>query len=187
MRGVFSILLLFATCANAQFTVHLKIFSVADSLPVDNIALILDYRGMIKTDSTGLATINSKINQARITYQMDGVVKFDTILSIRKGNDTVSLYVPFNFDSELARQDIARNNMQFYCGSGVIVAMYSATDKEFEKTFNIQYEIMGCTPTMSSEKSVAYNRTIASYLDKKYGRYWRQKVRRDVHGVTYRW
>lgn len=65
---------------------------------------------------------------------------------------------------------------------GGIVSTYIKGQEVFEKKYGIVYRDFGCV--MPSDISIEdYNKVVASFMDKKYGKGWRKEVRKDVKGI----
>jgi len=81
----------------------------------------------------------------------------------------------------LAKMDIGRKQIKFLLRGG-IVSTHVKGQEVFEEKFGITYADFGCI--MPVNLSIAdYNKTIASYLDQRYGKSWRKEVRKDVIGI----
>ena len=90
--------------------------------------------------------------------------------------DTTKIY-----SIKLAQTDIRKGNIKFLLQGG-IVSTYKKGQEVFEKKYKLKYSDMGCV--IPNNLSIAdYNKTIALYMDKKFGIGWRVGVRRDVMGI----
>jgi esterase/lipase superfamily enzyme len=115
-----------------------------------------------------------------------GHLGFDTILKVKSNSDTVRFYAIKNIDSVAALYDLSKGKITFYCHDFNSLAPMgkSEHDKLFEKAYDIKYIIIGCIVPGSKSQKASYNRTVALYLDEKYGTGWRKLVRHDVTGVA---
>jgi len=82
---------------------------------------------------------------------------------------------------KLAMADVKAGNLKFLLRGG-IVTTYKKGQEVFEKKYRLKYYDFGCI--MPADISINdYNKTIAGYLDKKFGLSWRKEVRKDVVGI----
>jgi hypothetical protein len=141
-------------------------------------------RNYAQTDSNGIFYFTISKRKMRLTTGHYCGNKTDTIIKAGKTNPDITIYSPcWYYPSAWALKDISNNALQFICGMGEAPLNMTANDTAFEKEFGLKYEITGCMyPPF--EIAISYNRTIAEYLDKKFGTIWRKKVRPDVYGVT---
>lgn len=60
-------------------------------------------------------------------------------------------------------------------------AFYS-NQNQFEEKYRITYQLYNCTD--ENEKCIKkYNKQVLQYLNRKFGRDWKRKVRQDVYGL----
>ena len=62
---------------------------------------------------------------------------------------------------------------------GGIAPIYIKGQEEHEKKFEFEYYDYGCTPEMET-CSKSYSLQVFEYFDRKYGKSWRNHVRKDV-------
>lgn len=114
---------------------------------------------------------------------MKNIIIFFLILSITsvvKGNVVLSDTIQSS-SLKLAQRDINKGNIKFIIQSG-IVSGYKKGQQLFEKKYKIKYSDLGCV-IPKNLSIVDYNKTVAIYMDKKYGLGWRVDVRKDVAGI----
>ncbi|MBB6240241.1 hypothetical protein HDC90_004909 [Pedobacter sp. AK013] len=85
------------------------------------------------------------------------------------------------YSIKLANADLKNGRVKFLIQGGFAPVYYKGQEL-FEKKYNITYYEFGCV--MPSDISIKhYNKVVASFMDKKYGKGWRKEVRRDVQGI----
>ncbi len=85
------------------------------------------------------------------------------------------------YSIKLANADLKNGTVKFLLRGG-IVSIYVKGQEVFEKKYGIAYRDFGCVmPVNISIED--YNKVVASFMDKKYGKDWRKEVRRDVQGI----
>lgn len=85
------------------------------------------------------------------------------------------------YSIKLANTDLKNGSVKFLLRGG-IVSTYVKGQEVFEKKYGIVYRDFGCV--MPANISIEdYNKVVASFMDKKYGKGWRKEVRRDVQGI----
>lgn len=123
---------------------------------------------------TGLQNGKYHINNAHY--------KLDTLLIV--ANQSIEPFIielnVCEVDTEQALQDIMQSKVKLLLAGG-IAPIYYQGQEQFEKKYHIQYYDYGCTPP-NRKCIIAYNRTISKFLDKQYGKRWRNEVRKDVIG-----
>src|SRR6185312_1497613 len=86
-----------------------------------------------------------------------------------------------NLNADLAKHDIEKSIPKIFVTCGLTYTEETG-QKAFEKMFGIKYVIYSCmSPPEDSMK--AYNQVVFSYLDTKYGKSWRKKIRKNVVGL----
>ena len=85
-------------------------------------------------------------------------------------------------DDRTALEDINNGNIQFLLSGGIAPVVYKS-DKKFGRKYGVSFYEFGCE-VVAEESLVRYNSVIAEYLDKKYGKKWRKKVRDDIVGIN---
>lgn len=135
-----------------------------------------------KIDSLGYFSITLK-DSANITLVVDcgldgmavKTVSFaDTLIIFSIKTDCNDYY-----NVERAKKDIEKNDIYLLCHLGYATYKFSDADTVFEKKYSIKYYTFADEPIMS-DCMWLYNKTIAEYLDKKFGEEWRKEVRWDV-------
>jgi len=159
-----------------------QILSIVDSTPIINFHFRVDKKKLDKTDSLGLFFISTEKSKVRLST-IFGIYGFDTTFK-NSNNDNIKLYTVQNYDSTLANFDIRHNRFRLFCGVSFAPLAPMPSDKVFENNYYTSYFIVGDFLPSSIEHMTAYNKVIAQYLDKTYGKEWISKVRPDVLGVT---
>lgn len=183
MRQLFYLMTVFVSFTSfGQNVFKGQILSIVDGSPVTNFDFRVDKKEFGTTDSSGFFSITTRKNKVRLST-IFGIYGFDTTLK-NSNNHDLKLYTVQNYDSTLADYEIRQNKYRFFCGRAVAPLAPMPSDKDFEKQYNTSYYIIGDYLPSSIEKMTAYNKVVADYLDKKYGKEWRTKVRPDVLGVN---
>jgi hypothetical protein len=158
-----------------------QILSIVDSTPIANFHFRVDNDKNGKTDKSGCFLITSTKKKIRLATIFD-LYGFDTTLHHHE-NGKVTLYTVDTYDSALAEFEIKRNRFRLFCGISFAPMATSSFDNDFQKQYNTTYYIVGdflpCSPT----EMASYNKVIARYLDKHFGKSWRKKIRPDVLGI----
>lgn len=81
---------------------------------------------------------------------------------------------------KLAETDLDNGIQVLFLQSGIAPVTYT-TDELFENKYKVYYYEFGCiSPEHSFVK--AYNNQVFIFLDKKFGKDWRKKIRKDIIG-----
>lgn len=81
---------------------------------------------------------------------------------------------------KLAKTDLDNGILVLFLQSGIAPVTY-ITDEIFENKYKVYYYEFGCTsPEHSLVKT--YNNQVFIFLDKKFGKGWRKKIRKDIIG-----
>ena len=83
------------------------------------------------------------------------------------------------FDAKKAETDWNNGNPRLLLFGSIAPIANSKSDIRFENKYKIKYYDFGCTPP-AMDCLKLYNERIFELMDKKYGKIWRQKVRKDV-------
>ncbi|NMN36125.1 hypothetical protein [Pedobacter sp. SG918] len=90
--------------------------------------------------------------------------------------DTAKIY-----SVKLANTDLKNGKIKFLIRGG-IASTYIKGQELFEKKYGVDYYDFGCV--MPSGLSIEdYNKVVASFMDRKYGKVWRKEVRKDIQGI----
>lgn len=82
---------------------------------------------------------------------------------------------------KLATADLKKGEVKFLIRGGIVSTVVKGQEL-FEEKYNIRYYDFGCI--MPENISIEhYNKVVAYFMDKKYGRVWRKEVRRDIIGI----
>jgi hypothetical protein len=146
---------------------------------------ILDAHGKVLsrwiTDSSGLFKITG-LTKGRY-YLVNSALDIDTPFSIPKQSENVLIVnvSPCNFGSAKAQKDIKAGKPMLLL-SGGIAPVSSPGEDHFEKKYTVKYHDFGDTP-QKVKCSIAYNKVVFAFLDKKFGKSWRKDARGDVIGL----
>ncbi|MBN2637571.1 MAG: carboxypeptidase regulatory-like domain-containing protein, partial [Bacteroidales bacterium] len=113
-----------------------------------------------------------------------GYQPLDTIIKLEnKSIDNLKLLIisDCGINKEIAERDIREHRPRLLLVGGIAPVIYRDENK-FEKEYKVKYYDFGCNAP-ANECIIQYNEQIFKYLDKKYGKSWRKKVRQDVVGL----
>ena len=80
-----------------------------------------------------------------------------------------------------ANADIKKGKLKFMIQGGIAPTRVKGQEI-FEQKYGVEYYDLGCVgPSDITIKD--YNKVIATYMDRKYGKGWRKEVRKDVRGI----
>ena len=83
------------------------------------------------------------------------------------------------FNQLTAQRDLANGTPKLFLPGG-IAPLRRASDGPIEKRFGFMYQDLGCVRPVNDRCLGAYSRVVFAYLDKQYGKQWRQRVRKEV-------
>ena len=104
-----------------------------------------------------------------------------------KTNDSITyknfeLKVNCFYSAEKAEIDWEKGKPQFLIIGSIVPIRNTKSDNKFEKKYKIDYYNFGCE--ISNYECIEhYNQRIAELMDKKHGKKWRKKSRKDVVGI----
>ncbi|MHB0756886.1 FEKKY domain-containing protein [Polaribacter sp. M15] len=107
-----------------------------------------------------------------------------TIIRVDKPKEYVFEFVMkprFGLNREKALEDLKSGKVNILESSGIAPVFYKS-DTKFAKKYNVNFVEYGCE-AIAEESLYEYNRTVFEYLDKKYGKKWRKKIRKDIVGL----
>jgi hypothetical protein len=90
--------------------------------------------------------------------------------------------IRFTYNKQTALQDIKSNELFLLLPGGIVGTTINDIDTVFENLYKIKYLSRGCVRS-GLDNETEYNRTVFTYLDKKYGTSWRKTVRQDTIGL----
>ncbi|SFA54091.1 hypothetical protein SAMN04488511_11312 [Pedobacter suwonensis] len=80
-----------------------------------------------------------------------------------------------------ANADIKKGKPKFLIQGGIVSTRIKGQEL-FEQKYGVVYQDLGCVGP-SAIRIEDYNKVVASFMDKKYGKAWRKEVRKDVQGI----
>jgi len=83
------------------------------------------------------------------------------------------------FNKLTAQRDLAKGTPKLFLLGG-IAPLRRASDSSVEKQFGFIYQDLGCVRPVDDRCLREYSRVVFAYLDKQYGTYWRESVRKEV-------
>jgi len=114
---------------------------------------------------------------------------FDTLVHVTEKETTVveiTLHTKCSVDAKIAVEDIARHKPRLivlWDDSASIpdnkIAL-SKIDRNFQRVYGVKYYWVGIENIPADACIAEYNRTVAEYLDRQYGKEWRKLVRTNV-------
>ena len=127
-----------------------------------------------------------------INIRANAYMPIDTLIYLEKASKRIfklfpdttvyEIYVSDN-NSKGAIADIEKGTIELFLRSGIIGVNISSIDTIFESKYKVKYKSLGCI-SLHGDNLNEYNQTIFAYLDKKYGKKWREEIRRDVIGLS---
>jgi hypothetical protein len=160
-----------------QKTIHGKILSMGDNIPISHLIFKTGKKQFIVTDSTGSFFISTTKKKIKLSFPYTMTKSKDTTISTSDMLTNVVLFTYLTWDSSQAKYDIANNDMKLFCCSGFLIQAHTKKEKKFENEFGVKYYIIGDAPPAPIEKLRTYNITIGKYLDRIYGTEWRKKTK----------
>ncbi len=146
---------------------------------------ILDAHGKVLsrwiTDSSGLFKLTGL---AKGRYRLvNSALDIDTPFSIPKQAENVLIVnvSSCSFGSAKAQKDIKTGKPMLLL-SGGIAPVATPNEDHFEKKYTVKYHDFGDIP-QKVKCSIAYNKVVFEFLDKKFGKSWRRDARADVIGL----
>ncbi|WP_348744847.1 hypothetical protein [Tenacibaculum sp. 190524A05c] len=92
---------------------------------------------------------------------------------------TLTIDTDCEYSAEQAEKDWKNGRPKLLLFGSIVPTGNSQYDIKFEKSYGIEYFDFGCTPP-TAECIKIYNERIFRFMDEKYGKKWRSKVRSDV-------
>ena len=108
-----------------------------------------------------------------------GKQKIDVETKSGINNLTFELKADCEYNAEQAESDWKNGKPKLLLFGSIAPIGNTSSDNRFEKKFGIKYFDFGCEPPIE-ECIKIYNQRIFEFMDKKYGKVWRKKVRTDV-------
>jgi len=112
-------------------------------------------------------------------------IKTNTVNLVRELNSKKTLDQDILFgryNKYGALNDIVKGEMKLLLPGGIVSSPELPNDFAFEKKYNVTFLSRGCI-RFSEDNEAAYNYEIFKYLDKAYGKDWRNEIREDVIGL----
>jgi hypothetical protein len=88
-----------------------------------------------------------------------------------------------DYNQLIAQRDLTDGRPKLFLLGG-IAPLKRAADSSIEKQFSFLYQDLGCVRPVDDRCLREYSLVVFAYLDKKYGKDWRAKVRKDVLFLT---
>ncbi|AUC15797.1 hypothetical protein BTO06_11840 [Tenacibaculum sp. SZ-18] len=98
---------------------------------------------------------------------------------------TVKVDFKSDFNIEGAKKAIKKEKIRilFPGGFGGMPDFDNEKDIAFQKKYSVEFFSQGCIRMGEDENEEEYNQTIFAYLDKKYGKKWRNEIRDGAIGI----
>ena len=155
--------------------------------PIEAYVTIKSANKFVIADSLGNYKIDSlKAGIHKVAAHGFGYQETDTTINISQSISDFDLLIitECQINKDIAQRDINKNKQRLLLSGGIVPVIYSDQDK-FEKKYGVKYFDYGCVAP-SYECIEQYNKEIFKYLDNKFGKSWRNEVRKDVIGFK-RW
>ena len=153
------------------------------TIPTNALVMIESANKYGKTDSLGSFRFDSlTVGAYRVLIQVYGYNKIDTLIAITDSNKNLNLllFTDCELNKNVALKDIKENKPRLLIIGGIAPTI-DLDQHLFEEKYGIKYDDYGDVPP-PQECLEQYNREIFGYLDKKYGKSWRNEIRQDVVG-----
>lgn len=118
-------------------------------------------------------------------FEINAQVSENETNQINKSILKISYQPESPFNAKGAKKDIANNNIKILFAGGLmgIPDFNNEKDTFFQKKYSVKFYSQGCIKNGNNENEQAYNQTIFLYLDKRYGKVWRNEIRENVIGL----
>jgi len=143
----------------------------------NNLFIESDSSGNFKFEKLGQGTYTLEIDNYTSNYQKCEITITDKSIS----NYEIIIDVKCDIDNLTALADIKDRHPKLMLISG-IAPMHIKGQENFEKKYEVKYHEFGCIAPIKT-CVLMYNKVIFEYLDKKFGKKWRDDVRTDVLGL----
>ena len=165
------------------------ILSEVDGKPMENV--YINYTSKHKysiTDKNGKFEYRylSKENESKENIEISaiGYETFDTIIDLSQ-NEKIDIFIVlearFGLNRQKALDDLKQGKVNILLSGGIAPVIYKG-DKKFAEKYKVDFIEYGCE-AVSERSLIEYNKTIFEYLDKKFGKKWREEIRDDVLGL----
>jgi hypothetical protein len=165
------------------------IFSEVNGKPLES--AFITYKSRYRYSTTNekgkfeyVYKIRKKDTIEKIEISALGYKNIDTIINVTKSKKYEFEFIMkprFGINREKALEDIKNGKINILISSGIAPVIYKS-DEKFSKKYNVNFSEYGCE-AIADESLYEYNRTVFEYLDKKYGKKWRRKIRKDITGL----
>lgn len=129
----------------------------------------------IKTSYVGYSPIDTSI----IITNHENII----IINPKNINGIIDMIYIDIINKEGAIIDIEKHEQKIFLPGGFISSTITKEDSIFEKKYQIKFISQGCVK-FEGENELEYNQEIFKYLDKKYGKKWRNEIRIDAIGLN---
>ena len=174
---------------NSEILIKGIVLSEVNGKPLEN--AYITYKSRYRYSMTNVKgefeyqyKIREKDSLETIELTALGYENIDTIIRVDKPKEYVFEFVMkprFGLNREKALTDIKNGEINILESSGIAPVFYKS-DSKFAKKYNVNFVEYGCE-AIAEESLYEYNRTVFEYLDKKYGKNWRKKIRKDIVGL----
>jgi len=191
MRKLFFILTitLSSRATHAQYIYRGKVISAIRQQPIifgtvrlpSRLGVGYDGKELAKIDSLGNFTVKLK-DTTNVRFVIDCILAGSTMQRVYYTDTVIVFSITtdcYDYNVEKAKRDIDSNRILLLCDLGYAIYKFTDKDRAFKKKYGITYYTFADTPIMS-DCMWLYNKTIAGYLDDKFGKEWRKEVRWDV-------
>ena len=87
------------------------------------------------------------------------------------------------YNKQKALTDIRKGSIKIILPGGIVAAAKLLGDEAFEKKYGINFFSQGCV-RFPKDNEAAYNEEVFKYLDQKFGKEWRDEIRKDAIGFN---
>ena len=193
-------ILLFLVLSNsvfAQFNVGGIVFD-KDREELYNANITIAFGDSVKeanTDFDGAFRFkNVQSEHIHLSIRENGYYDYDTIIQLT--SDKINLKFNLILDStsyiqteillqainkEKAVNDIKIGMIKIFLPGGIVASSELPGDEAFEKKYGVWFMSLGCIRS-SGDNYTDYNEQVFKYLDKKFGKEWKNEIRKDAIG-----
>jgi hypothetical protein len=169
-----------------NFTFRGQLISAITRDPIPNASIMVTKSSGVKTDSVGKFTIKGLKNGSHnLSFSALGYRATDTTITLLRDVENFKWIIRTTcrkYNNQAALNDIKAGKPVILLQSGE-GAMPLKSDALFAEKYGITFLELGTTEVDQLDCIIDYNRTIFSYLDKKFGNTWRAEIRKDIIGL----